>query len=358
MSSSYGENLRVHIFGESHGPAVGVTVEGIPAGERVDLEELQRFLDRRAPGRNAWSTPRKEADVPEFLSGLREGKTCGTPLTAILKSANTRSGDYDALRDVPRPGHADYTAWVKYGESRDSRGGGHFSGRLTAPLCVAGGICLQLLAREGITIISRVAAIGGVRDEGELTASTAEKAFPTVSDSAGEAMRSAIAAARAEGDSLGGVIECAVLGLPAGLGDPMFDGMENRIAAAVFGVPAVKGIEFGAGFTAAGLRGSENNDAFSVENGRIITESNHCGGILGGITDGMPLTFRAAVKPTPSIARPQQSVDLNTGEIVPLTVTGRHDPCIVPRAVPCLEAAAAIAVYDALLARRKEQAWN
>ncbi len=358
MSSSYGENLRIHIFGESHGPAVGVTVEGIPAGEAVDLAELQRFLDRRAPGRNAWSTPRKEADVPEFLSGLREGKTCGTPLTAILKSANTRSGDYDALRDVPRPGHADYTAWVKYGESRDSRGGGHFSGRLTAPLCVAGGICLQLLAREGITIISRVAAIGGVRDEGELTASTAEKAFPTVSDSAGEAMRSAIAAARAEGDSLGGVIECAVLGLPAGLGDPMFDGMENRIAAAVFGVPAVKGIEFGAGFTAAGLRGSENNDAFSVENGRIITESNHCGGILGGITDGMPLTFRAAVKPTPSIARPQQSVDLNTGEIVPLTVTGRHDPCIVPRAVPCLEAAAAIAVYDALLARRKEQAWN
>ena len=358
MSSSYGENLRVHIFGESHGPAVGVTVEGIPAGEAVDLAELQRFLDRRAPGRNAWSTPRKEADVPEFLSGLREGKTCGTPLTAILKSANTRSGDYDALRDVPRPGHADYTAWVKYGESRDSRGGGHFSGRLTAPLCVAGGICLQLLAREGITIISRVAAIGGVRDEGELTASTAEKAFPTVSDSAGEAMRSAIAAARAEGDSLGGVIECAVLGLPAGLGDPMFDGMENRIAAAVFGVPAVKGIEFGAGFTAAGLRGSENNDAFSVENGRIITDSNHCGGILGGITDGMPLTFRAAVKPTPSLARPQQSVDLKTGEIVPLTVTGRHDPCIVPRAVPCLEAAAAIAVYDALLARRKEQAWN
>ena len=358
MSSSYGENLRVHIFGESHGPAVGVTVEGIPAGEAVDLAELQRFLDRRAPGRNAWSTPRKEADVPEFLSGLREGKTCGTPLTAILKSANTRSGDYDALRDVPRPGHADYTAWVKYGESRDSRGGGHFSGRLTAPLCVAGGICLQLLAREGITIISRVAAIGGVRDEGELTASTAEKAFPTVSDSAGEAMRSAIAAARAEGDSLGGVIECAVLGLPAGLGDPMFDGMENRIAAAVFGVPAVKGIEFGAGFTAAGLRGSENNDAFSVENGRIITESNHCGGILGGITDGMPLTFRAAVKPTPSLARPQPRVDRNTGEIVPLTVTGRHDPCIVPRAVPCLEAAAAIAVYDALLARRKEQAWN
>ena len=358
MSSSYGENLRIHIFGESHGSAVGVTMEGIPAGEAVDLDGLQKFLDRRAPGRNPWSTPRKEADIPEFLSGLREGKTCGTPVTAILRSANTRSGDYDALRDVPRPGHADYTAWVKYGESRDSRGGGHFSGRLTAPLCVAGGICLQLLAREGITVLSRIAAIGGIRDEGELTASTAAKTFPTVSDARGEAMRAAIGEARLAGDSLGGVIECAVLGLPAGLGDPMFDGMENRIASAVFAVPAVKGIEFGAGFAAAGLRGSENNDPFSVENGRIITTSNHCGGILGGITDGMPLTFRAAVKPTPSIARPQQSVNLKTGKIVPLTVTGRHDPCIVPRAVPCIEAAAAIAVYDALLARRKEQAWN
>ena len=358
MSSSYGENLRIHIFGESHGSAVGVTMEGIPAGESVDLDGLQKFLDRRAPGRNPWSTPRKEADIPEFLSGLREGKTCGTPVTAILRSANTRSGDYDALRDVPRPGHADYTAWVKYGESRDSRGGGHFSGRLTAPLCVAGGICLQLLARQGIEVVSRIAAIGGVQDEGELTASTAAKTFPTVSDARGEAMRAAIGEARLAGDSLGGVIECAVLGLPAGLGDPMFDGMENRIASAVFAVPAVKGIEFGAGFAAAGLRGSENNDPFSVENGRIITTSNHCGGILGGITDGMPLTFRAAVKPTPSIARPQQSVNLKTGKIIPLTVTGRHDPCIVPRAVPCIEAAAAIAVYDALLARRKEQAWN
>ena len=358
MSSSYGENLRIHIFGESHGSAVGVTMEGIPAGEAVDLDGLQKFLDRRAPGRNPWSTPRKEADIPEFLSGLREGKTCGTPVTAILRSANTRSGDYDALRDVPRPGHADYTAWVKYGESRDSRGGGHFSGRLTAPLCVAGGICLQLLARQGIEVVSRIAAIGGVQDEGELTASTAAKTFPTVSDARGEAMRAAIGEARLAGDSLGGVIECAVLGLPAGLGDPMFDGMENRIASAVFAVPAVKGVEFGAGFAAAGLRGSENNDPFSVENGRIITTSNHCGGILGGITDGMPLTFRAAVKPTPSIARPQQSGNLKTGKIIPLTVTGRHDPCIVPRAVPCIEAAAAIAVYDALLARRKEQAWN
>ena len=358
MSSVFHGAITVSIFGQSHAPGIGVVVDGLPAGEKIDLDELQAFLTRRAPGTGSWSTPRKEADAPEILSGLADGVTCGAPLAAVIRNTNTRSKDYSNLRDIPRPGHADFTAQLKYGGWQDVAGGGHFSGRLTAPLCVAGGICLQLLAREGITIISRVAAIGGVRDEGELTASTAGKTFPTVSDSAGEAMRSAIAAARAEGDSLGGIVECAVLGLPAGLGDPMFDGMENRIAAAVFGVPAVKGIEFGAGFAAAGLRGSENNDAFSVENGRIITESNHCGGILGGITDGMPLTFRVAVKSTPSIARPQQSVDLNTGEIVPLTVTGRHDPCIVPRAVPCLEAAAAIAVYDALLARRKEQAWN
>ena len=358
MSSTIGDALRLTLFGRSHGPVIGMTLAGIPAGKALSPAVLQAFLDRRAPGRSPLSTPRREADIPRFLSGLSGGVTTGEDITAVIENTDVRSADYESLSTVPRPGHADYTAWVKYGESRDSRGGGHFSGRLTAPLCVAGGICLQLLAREGITVLSRIAAIGGIRDEGELTASTAAKTFPTVSDARGEAMRAAIGEARLAGDSLGGVIECAVLGLPAGLGDPMFDGMENRIASAVFAVPAVKGVEFGAGFAAAGLRGSENNDPFSVENGRIITTSNHCGGILGGITDGMPLTFRAAVKPTPSIARPQQSVNLKTGKIIPLTVTGRHDPCIVPRAVPCIEAAAAIAVYDALLARRKEQAWN
>ena len=350
--------FQYQIFGESHGPAIGVVLEGLPSGVPLDMDFISREMDRRRARAGGLSTTRLEADAPEVLSGVYQGKLTGTPLSAVIRNGNTRSQDYEATRNLARPSHGDYTGFVRYHGCSDPRGGGHFSGRLTAPLCIAGGICLQLLRHEGIEIISRIAAVAGVEDLGELTASTAEKAFPTVSDSAGEAMRSAIAAARAEGDSLGGVIECAVLGLPAGLGDPMFDGMENRIAAAVFGVPAVKGIEFGAGFAAAGLRGSENNDAFSVENGRIITESNHCGGILGGITDGMPLTFRVAVKSTPSIARPQQSVDLNTGEIVPLTVTGRHDPCIVPRAVPCLEAAAAIAVYDALLARRKEQAWN
>ena len=250
---------------------------------------------------------------------------------------------------VPRPGHADYTAWVKYGGHADFAGGGAFSGRLTAPLCIAGGICIQLLKKRGIEVISRIAAIGTVEDPAPLTASTADKPFPVVDDAAGEAMRAAIAAAKADGDSIGGVVECAVLGLPAGLGGPLFDGMEGQIASIVFGIPAVKGIEFGIGFEAARLRGSENNDPFTVENGQVRTATNHCGGILGGITDGMPLTFRAAFKPTPSIAKEQQSVNLTTLTPEALRIVGRHDPCIVPRAVPCIEAAAAIAVYDALL---------
>ena len=352
--SSYGENLRITIFGQSHSPAIGVTVEGIPAGERIDTAKLARFLARRAPGRNEWSTPRREADAPEFLSGLKDSVTCGAPLAAIIRNADTRSQDYAALADTPRPGHADYTAQVKYGGAQDSAGGGHFSGRLTAPLCIAGGICIQLLAREGITVISRIAAIADVEDEGALCASTAEKPFPTVSDERGEAMRAAIAAAKADGDSVGGVIECAVLGLPAGLGGPLFGGLEGRISAAVFGIPAVKGIEFGAGFAAARMRGSENNDCFETSSGRVVTKSNNCGGILGGISDGMPLVFRAAVKPTPSIAAEQLTLNMKTMEETALLVPGRHDPCVVPRAVPCVEAAAAIAVYDALLARRKE----
>ncbi|MBQ1805964.1 MAG: chorismate synthase [Oscillospiraceae bacterium] len=354
MSSSFGENIRVSIFGQSHSGAIGVTVDGLPAGEKIDLAQLQRFLDRRAPGRNDYSTARREADVPEILCGLKDGLTCGAPLTAIIRNGDVRSQDYEVLRTTPRPGHADFTAQVKYGGAQDAAGGGHFSGRLTAPLCIAGGICLQLLAREGITVISRIASIAGVADEGELTGSTAEKDFPVVSDVRGEEMRAAIEAARTEGDSVGGVIECAVLGVPAGLGDPMFDGMENRIAAVVFGIPAVKGIEFGAGFAAAAMRGSEHNDAFALQDGRVVTKTNHCGGILGGITTGMPISFRAAVKPTPSIAREQESVDLDMMQIVKLRVGGRHDPCIVPRAVPCVEAAAAIAVYDALLSRRRE----
>ena len=355
MSSTCGENIKVTVFGQSHSAAIGMTLEGVPAGESIDMEELRAFLRRRAPGQNAWSTARKEEDIPEFLAGLKGGVSCGTPITAIIRNTDARPGDYEALRNVPRPGHADYTAFVKYGESADFSGGGHFSGRLTAALCIAGGICIQILRRGGVEIISRIAQTGPVKDRGELLFSTAENAFPTVNKDSGLEMQGYIASCKADGDSAGGIIECKVLGLPAGLGDPMFDGMENRIARLVFGIPACKGIEFGAGFGAALLRGSENNDPFDIEDGRIITKTNNCGGILGGITDGMPLVFRAAFKPTPSIAREQESVDLSTMEKETLKVSGRHDPCIVPRAVPVVEAAAALAVYDAYLSRGKEE---
>lgn len=354
MSSVYTGNLTVAIFGQSHAPAIGVTVDGLPAGLPVDLDALQQFLRRRAPGQNAWSTPRKEADAPEILCGLSNGCTCGAPLTAIIRNTNTRSGDYDNLRDTPRPGHADYTAQMKFSGAQDVAGGGHFSGRLTAPLCIAGGICLQLLKTQDITVRARIVSVGAVTDDSPFLSPVGEKAFPAVSDAAAAAMQAEIAAARADRDSVGGVIECVVEGLPAGVGDPMFGGLENLISRAIFAIPAVKGIEFGAGFAAARMRGSENNDPFRVENGVVVTETNHCGGILGGISDGMPIVFRAAFKPTPSIARQQRSVSLGQMENKTLVIQGRHDPCIVPRAVPCVEAAAAIAVLDAVMARKEE----
>ena len=354
MSSVYTGNFTVSIFGQSHAPAIGVTMDSLPAGFAVDPEALQRFLARRAPGQNAWSTPRREADAPEILCGLKNGRTCGAPLTAIIRNTNTRSGDYENLMDIPRPGHADYTAQMKFGGAQDVAGGGHFSGRLTAPLCIAGGICLQLLASQGISVRARILSIGPVRDDAPFDAPVDHKPFPAVSDAAAAAMQAEIADARQAQDSVGGIIECVVDGLPAGIGNPMFDGLENMIARTVFAIPAVKGLEFGAGFAAAGMRGSENNDAFRVIDGAVVTETNNCGGILGGISNAMPLVFRAAFKPTPSISREQRSVSLSGMENAPLTIHGRHDPCIVPRAVPCVEAAAAIAVLDALMTRKKE----
>lgn len=353
MSSTYGENLKLSIFGQSHGAAIGMTLDGIPAGLPVDLEKLQQFLGRRAPGQNDYSTPRREEDRPEFLSGLLNGFTCGAPLAAIIRNTNTRSGDYANLMDCPRPGHADYTAQVKYGGYQDAAGGGHFSGRLTAPLCIAGGLCKQWLEAKGIRISAHIAAIAGISDtpfdpiQPQLDSVCTD--FPVLNPQAGAKMREAVATARMEQDSVGGIIECAVTRLPAGLGEPMFGGVEGRIAQIVYGIPAVKGVEFGIGFEAANLRGSENNDDFRMEEGKVVTSTNHCGGILGGITSGMPLLFRAAFKPTPSISQAQQSVSLSRGENQELVVKGRHDPCIVPRAVPVVEAAAAIAIFDMLL---------
>lgn len=354
MSSSYGENIRLTIFGQSHSLAVGMTLEGLPAGSEIDFDGLYDFIQRRAPGKNDYSTPRREADMPVFLCGLNKNISCGTPITAIIKNSDTRSKDYSNLKVLPRPGHADYTAEIKYKGYQDYAGGGHFSGRLTAPLCIAGGIVIQQLNKMGIRVISRIKSIGDVNDCGELNESTSEKDFPTVSGEAGLLMRNKIKEAKSEGDSLGGVIECKVLGLPAGLGDPMFGGMENRIAGIVFGIPAVKGLEFGTGFESSKLKGSENNDEFCTVGKEIRTKTNNCGGILGGITNGMPLMFSTAIKPTPSIGKTQKSVNLNTLTEEQLEIVGRHDPCVVPRAVPCIEAAAALAVYDALLSRKKE----
>ena len=358
MSSVYTGNLTVSIFGQSHAPAIGVTIDGLPAGFPINLDELQFFLSRRAPGQNAWSTPRREVDAPEVLCGLKNGKTCGAPLTAIIRNTNTRSGDYENLKDVPRPGHADYTAQVKFGGAQDASGGGHFSGRLTAPMCIAGGICMQLLEHEGVRIRARILSIGTVTDSAPFDVPVAGKPFPAVSDGAATTMQEEIAQAKADGDSVGGVIECVIDGLPAGIGEPMFGGLENLIARTVFAIPAVKGVEFGAGFAAARLRGSENNDPFRVQNGHIVTETNNCGGILGGISTGMPVVFRAAFKPTPSISRTQASVSLSRMENETLVIPGRHDPCIVPRAVPCVEAAAAIAVLDAWMGRKKETGYE
>ena len=330
MSSLYGKKLKISVFGQSHSPAIGVTIEGLPVGIKIDTEKLLSFLKRRRPGNSDTSTTRSEEDIPEFLSGLVDGITCGAPLTAIIRNTDARSSDYREFRDIPRPSHADYTAHVKFGGFQDVSGGGHFSGRLTAPLCIAGGICLQVLQELGIAINAHILQIGNVRGTDE-------------------EMMCEILKAKEKGDSVGGIIECEAVGLPVGLGDPIFDGIENRIASIIFGIPGVKGIEFGSGFEGAASKGSENNDGFYMDGDTVKTNTNHSGGILGGITNGMPVLFRVAFKPTPSISIEQNSVNLSKSENTTIKINGRHDPCIVPRAVPCVEAAAAIALYDAYL---------
>ena len=329
------------------------------------MEALQAFLDRRRPGTSELTTARNETDCPEFLSGVTEDgdgnvTTCGFPLTAVIKNKDQHSSDYSDLLNKPRPSHADYTAFVKYGEARDMRGGGHFSGRLTAPLCIAGGICLQMLARRGIHIGAHLERVGEVLDEPfplhpdeALFEEIRSRNPATIDPSASLKMIDEITNARFDNDSVGGIIECAVTGFPAGVGGPMFDGIESELAKALFGIPAIKGVEFGNGFTAAELRGSQNNDAFIAKDGTVETETNRSGGIQGGISNGMPLLFRVAVKPTPSIAKPQKTVDLTTMEETELSIHGRHDPCIAVRAVPVVEAVAAIALTDLLLSGNK-----
>lgn len=362
MATNYGKNINIQIYGGSHDPQIGVIATGLPENFTFDFDELCAFMRRRAPGQNNLSTPRKEADIPEFLSGVDEYTLNGKTLHAIIKSSNQRSSDYSNLSFIPRPSHADFAARMKYGKEVDLRGGGHFSGRLTAPLCIVGGICLQYLKQRNIHVAAHVYAIGNVFDtpfdpirvnENDFATLQARQTFPVLDEHAGEQMRTLIAEVRDAGDSIGGIVECAVLGLPAGLGEHMFDGIENRISSIVFGIPAVKGIEFGNGFACASLRGSQNNDAFTTDGKTILTKTNNAGGILGGMSTGMPLVFRAAMKPTPSIFSEQDSVDMVSMQNVKLFIKGRHDPCIAVRAVPVFEAAAAIAVCDLLLDRQE-----
>ena len=355
MSCNYGERIRITIFGQSHSEAMGVVIDSLPAGFELDLDKIKKFMARRAPGRNAMSTARCEPDEFNIVSGVVDGVTCGAPLCAIIENTNQRSGDYDKIKNLPRPAHSDFAAYVKHGGFNDIRGGGNFSGRLTAPLCFAGAVCMQMLEKKGVHIGAHIAKIADVSDESfdpvNVTKSdfVAEKEMPVINDACGEKMKEAILSAKADGDSVGGVIECAVVGLNAGFGEPMFGGIENKISSAIFGIPAVKGIEFGSGFAGCSLFGSENNDIFTVDCGKVKTVTNNHGGILGGITSGMPVIFRCAIKPTPSIAKKQQTVNLSTLEAENLVIGGRHDPCIVQRAVPCVEAAAAIALADYIL---------
>ncbi|MGI6264572.1 MAG: chorismate synthase [Acutalibacteraceae bacterium] len=366
MGSMIGEKVKLSVFGESHGTAIGCVLDGLPAGCPVDIDAVAAQMARRAPGKDATATPRRESDAPRILSGLLDGRTTGAPLAMMIENENTRSADYADLARHPRPGHADYPGFVRYEGMNDIRGGGHFSGRLTAPLVFAGAICRQILAEKGIAVGGHIASIGGVHDApldpvgvtaGQLNA-LAGVPFSLVDPAIEDAMRQAVEAARAAGDSVGGVVEVAAVGLPAGWGDPMFGGVENRLAALLFGVPAVKGVEFGDGFDLAARRGSEANDPWRMDNGRVTAASNHNGGILGGITTGMPLIVRAAIKPTPSIAVEQDTVDLQTGENARLCVKGRHDPCIVPRALPVIEAAVAVGLLDLAVGQTGVTGWS
>lgn len=357
-----GQNIRVRISGSSHGENVAVEIEGLPAGFAVNTEELQRFLLRRAPGRSPLTSARREGDVPVFETGLNGGVTDGQVLRAVIRNTSQRSSDYEKIADTPRPSHADLTAWLKYGGKMDMRGGGPFSGRMTAPLCVAGGIALQILKRMGVFAGAHLYSVGHAEDDPfplypqeELFRTVSSKEIPVINDDAGEKMRMEILAAGSEGDSVGGTVECAVTGIPAGVGGPLFQGLEGDISRAVFGIPGVRGVEFGDGFRISAMRGSRSNDPIIIRDGRLCTETNRSGGIQGGITNGMPVVFRVAFRPTPSISRPQRTVSLSRMEQTEISIGGRHDPCIAVRAVPVVEAAAAIVILDSIYG---EWEWN
>lgn len=355
--SGWGRHIQISLFGESHGEAVGIVIDHLPPGFDIDMEAVNAQMARRAPGCNPWSTPRKESDQVRILSGVLDGRTTGMPLSAVIENKNAHSSDYDSIKNTPRPGHADWPAFVRYGGHADMRGGGHFSGRLTAPILFAGALAMQMIGRHGVVIGSHILRIYDIvdasfdskdMDAAKLQALT-QSAFPVLDDSVSEPMIAAIMDAKAQGDSVGGVIETAAAGVPAGLGGPYFDSMESRISSLVYAIPAVKSVSFGAGESISGMRGSEANDAYRMIDGAVRTTTNYNGGILGGITTGMPILLRTAIKPTPSISTEQQTVDIKEKKDTTIAIQGRHDPCIVPRALPVIEAALALALLDEMM---------
>lgn len=357
MSSVIGDKIKLSIFGESHGEAIGCVIDGLPAGIKIDMNAVYKDMQRRAPGKDKTATPRLEKDIPHILSGMLDNVTTGAPLAMVIENTNTKSGDYSNLMTVPRPSHSDYPAYVKYGGNNDVRGGGHFSGRLTAPLVFAGSVAKQILSQRGVAIGAHIKQIGSVCDavsdlnktDKSLLDTLSSSTFSLIDETKEQAMRDEIEKARLSLDSVGGIIECFAVGLPVGLGGNMFDTVEGKLASILFGVPAVKGVEFGLGFGFADKRASEVNDEYEIKDSRVATLSNNNGGILGGMTDGAPLSVSVAIKPTPSIAKKQKSVNLLTMENAELEIHGRHDPCIVVRAVPVIECAVALGLLDLMM---------
>ena len=361
MSGIYGMNIKMAIYGESHGASIGLVIDGVPPGLQLDLEQIEKEMARRAPGKNQLSTQRKESDSFAIQSGFFEGYTTGTPLCVVIKNSDQHSKDYSILKDKMRPGHADYAGFVRYQGFNDYRGGGHFSGRLTAPLVFMGAVAKQALAQAGILVGAHILQIADIKEENfnplgiddKKITELAGKDFAVMDDAIGEKMQAKILEAKAELNSVGGVIEAMVTNVPAGLGAPYFDSVESRLSHALFSVPAVKGVEFGDGFGISGMTGAEANDQLHYEDGKVVAETNHNGGITGGITNGMPVIFRVAIKPTPSISREQKTISLQEKCDTTLTIVGRHDPCIVQRAVPVIEAVTAWTMWDLLLEAKK-----
>lgn len=354
MSNTFGDTFRITVFGESHGDCIGVVIEGCPPGQKIDKHLIQNELDKRRPGQSHLTTGRREGDRVEILSGVLNEKATGAPIVMLVRNKDVDSAFYEEIKNTPRPGHADFTARVKYHGFNDYRGGGIFSGRITAAFVMAGAIAKQILSERGIKVMAHIIQIGNVKVSREISDEEIEKnvyncKVRCVDLETAEAMEQEILNAKEEGDSVGGMIECRLLGVPAGVGEPIFDSVESILSHAIFSIPAVKGIEFGSGFKCIGMKGSEHNDLFGIEQGKIVTTTNNAGGVLGGISDGMPIVFRVAVKPTSSISKPQKTVDLKTMKECELKIKGRHDTCIAVRAVPVVESIAAVSLVDLLM---------